>query len=528
MNSPEPLSIDYNIDHYTLSNLLLILGVDSPDDTEAIETITQQYIETYEEEENDDMAQFFRDMQNRLLEPDDKEEKIQQQWFQNANALPQSDIIQRDKNTDRQNKIQVYNSDHVPMNREHIGITNTLSVPVSQDTMNPNLKNITTRYINIDSQYRQATNGQDNTPTDFTMDLSEPLNNVLSLKLYSIQIPYTWYSLDNTIGNTYFWISFVGSGVYYTVNVAEGNYSPDEFVSAVNASFSTDNGWDTTFYPLKYCKHTGKVSFKFPSSASWTKEGHTYPIVSGETQIVFYDVYGYLPSMNAAAPQKTIDQTLGWLMGFRLPYILIDIDNGNKADTLIDLYGPRYLILAIDDYNQNHINSGVVTITEISKKIKLPSYYNPSIPVKYTDPLANNLSANIENVGDNGYLLMDKLNLTNKIIPQVLPTAPRILTQAQIYSINEIMKNNEQNTQYRSRPPSSSDIFALIPVKHGDTIGSVMIELTSSLQENKRVYFGPVNIERLRIRWYDDKGNILNTNGADWSITVIAELLYQY
>jgi hypothetical protein len=216
-------------------------------------------------------------------------------------------------------------------------------------------------------------------------------------------------------------------------------------------------------------------------------------------------------------------------MGYRLPYIVIDTNKGFiVADTLIDLYGPRYLILAIDDFNQNHINNGLITITEISKNIKLPSYYVPSLPVTYTDPKENNLSTNMKTAGDNGELLMDKLNLSNKRIAQVLPTAPRILTQAQIYSINEIMKNNEQNMQYKNRAPSSSDTFALLPVKHSNDIGSVMIELTSSLQENKRVYFGPVNIDRMRIRWYDDKGNILNMNGADWSITLIAEILYQY
>jgi hypothetical protein len=37
-----------------------------------------------------------------------------------------------------------------------------------------------------------------------------------------------------------------------------------------------------------------------------------------------------------------------------------------------------------------------------------------------------------------------------------------------------------------------------------------------------------VNIERLRIKLLDENGNILNLNGADWSVTIIAEVLYQY
>jgi hypothetical protein len=109
---------------------------------------TQEYIAAYESDGNEEMAQFFRDMQSVLKDYEENgdvnlnEEENTIQWFQNANALQQNDSVQRDKNSDRRDKIQVYNNRHVPMNREHIGIANTLSVPVAQDTLNPNLKNI--------------------------------------------------------------------------------------------------------------------------------------------------------------------------------------------------------------------------------------------------------------------------------------------------------------------------------------------------------------------------------------------------
>jgi len=522
-------SLDLNIEHYTVPQLLTILGVDSLDN---VDDYIQEYITAYESDDNEEMAQFFRDMQSVLNDYGDvnlTEEANTTQWFQQANALQQNDSVQRDKNSDRRDKIQVYNNGHVPMNRQHIGIANTLSVPVAQDTLNPNLKNITTRYINVDSQFRPATNSQDSSPTDFMMELSEPLNNVLSLKMYSTQIPFSWYAVDNTLGNTYFWVVFT-STASSLIYIEGGNYSPTDFVDALNNHFVVANGWTCPLQPVSYSKYTGKIKIQFAAGTLWTDTSTsiTYNVVDGETQLVFFDVTGTLPTNGPS--QKTINQTLGWLMGYRMPFVIVNQGSGNTADTLIDLYGPRYLILAIDDFNQNHINSGLITITETSKNIKLPSYYNPTFPVKYTNPLANNLASNTaESVqGNNGDLLMEKLNLANKAIPQVLPTAPRILTQAQIYSINEIMKNNEQNTQYKSRAPSSSDTFALVPVKHADNLGSVMIELTSSLMENKRIYFGPVNIDRLRIRWYDDKGNILNTNGADWSVTLIAEILYQY
>jgi hypothetical protein len=530
-------TMDFDINHYTIAELFIILSLDSLDsvDVDEIETQTNYYIDSYKKANNPAMVQFFKDMKTRLLKyiQDGYEENTQEentkQWYQDANVLKQNNKVQSDKTTERKDKINVYNNDHNPMNREQLGVNNTYSVPVAQDTLNPNLKNITSRYINIDSQYRQATGGQESLSTDFTMDLSEPLNNVLTLKLYSIQIPYTWYAVDSVIGNTCFWIVF-SPEVASLVSMPSGNYTPDEFVATMNTSktaFGSSN-WSFVTAPISYNKNTGKITLLFPVGMTYTDptSGIIY-LITGETQIVFFDITGYF-STSSCTTQSTLNQTLGWLMGYRLPSVTVNQVNGNVAESLIDLYGPKYLILAIDDFNQNHINNGLITITELSKNIKLPSYYNPSFPVMCLDPFTNNLQTNLQTGTENGDLLMEKLNFSSKRIPQVLATAPRILTQAQIYSINEIMKNNEQNTQWRSRAPSSSDTFALVPIKHGDAIGSVIVELTSSLQENKRVYFGPVNIDRMRIRWYDDKGNVLNMNGADWSITLIAEILYQY
>ena len=59
-------------------------------------------------------------------------------------------------------------------------------------------------------------------------------------------------------------------------------------------------------------------------------------------------------------------------------------------------------------------------------------------------------------------------------------------------------------------------------------IGDLYVDFGGSIQDNKRVYFGPVNLERLHLKLLDDKGNLLNLNGADWSITLITENLYQY
>ena len=191
-------------------------------------------------------------------------------------------------------------------------------------------------------------------------------------------------------------------------------------------------------------------------------------------------------------------------------------------------------MIVLDDYNQNHVNNGLVSITEYSNILKLPSYYSPDLPYVFVKPdgVSNNLASLVNSEGQNsqnGLLIAGKMNVDYLPTQIIIPSAPRTLTQSQIYTINQINKNKNNNTNFRAKAPTSPDILAILPVKTSNiSTGSLIVEMSGSLQENIRVYFGPVNIERLKIQLLDDKGNIINLNGIDWCITLICECLYQY
>jgi hypothetical protein len=126
-------------------------------------------------------------------------------------------------------------------------------------------------------------------------------------------------------------------------------------------------------------------------------------------------------------------------------------------------------------------------------------------------------------------LISGKSNFSFSSTPVLVPSAPRTLTQSQIYTINEINKNKNNNTNYKSKAPTSPDILSVLPIKNsGISTGSMLIEFSGSLQESKRTYFGPVNIDKMRVKLLDDKGNVINLNGCDWCVTLICECLYQY
>lgn len=498
--------VDYNINNYSETELLLILGLTENDirDTELINSKIDAFIEKFKREKNDVLIKFFNDVKNKFEEYEQTNE-----WFENIYTT-QSNSIEENKITNRYNNLEIYNNNHFPMKKKVLGISNNYEVSVTQDKLNPNLTNITSRLINIDSQFREPNTKF--TSSDYTLDLTDPLTNVVSLRLYSFQIPYTWYTIDYNLGNTCYWIQLEDYTIPITIE--PGNYSQSTFIDKLNKSL-LETGFsfpDTTPIdtPITYNIATGKIKLNMMNGI-YTDPTGAISTISTSTKLIFYDLTNELVCNKTCYSQsRHINETLGWIMGFRNESIYIDL-SGNIAEGVMILNGPRYIIIVIDDYNQNHINNSLVGITELSKNLKLPNYYSNDIPYICND---TNTDSSLNNL---------------KIIQQYIPSAPRTLTQPQLYTINEILKNNDKTrTKNYVKSPVSTDTFALIPTKSNITFGSIYSEISGSLQDNKRVYFGPVNIDRMRIRLLDDKGNILNLNGADWSITLISENLYQY
>jgi hypothetical protein len=524
--SPVP-DIDTNVNNYTIPELLAILGLDDLDPSD-IQQHTKEYIEDYPS-----LSSFFQDIQKRLLNyvrypSDEKAEQTQtNDWIQNQ-YVKQTDSIQRDKITERKQKVDVYKADeHNSMTKKHLGVANNFNVDVAQDVLNPTLKNTIERFINIDSRYRQY--DTQNSTTDFTLDLSDPLTNVLNMRMYSYQIPYSWYNIDSTYGNTCLWVIDPSINTPISVTIPDGNYNTTAlFLTAINQAFTTAgiNPSSPSVPVINYNVTSGKIIIQL-NGATYIPTSTTF---SQQTIVLFFDYTNKLVCPSKCVNKSFyLDETLGWFMGYRSPFVNVD-PSGNIAPTVLNITGTKYLILSIDDYNQNHLNNQLVTITEQSKHIKLPNYYSPDIPITCPD-LSNNIQSILspsDQTHDQGILFQEKVNINYLQSPQILPTAPRTLTQSQIYSINEIIKNNSNNTNYRLKAPTTTNVFSVVPIKIPSTTGQLIVEFGGSLQDNKKTYFGPVNIKRMHVQLLDDKGNVLNLNGNDWSITLIAECLYQY
>jgi hypothetical protein len=546
-------TIDTDISSYTLTELMTIINLDDLDPTKITEN-TNTYIEKFKNSDPK-LSTFFKDIQSQLLQyyqgledSNNKNDAIYPVGEKQVDDIYENEYLKQpnqnevNKITQRKQKIKIFGDGHVPMTREQLGVSDNYNVPVRQDSLNPNLKNTINRFVNLDSQFRQYS-GVDSISTNYTLDLSDRLNNTLSLNLYSYQIPNTWYVIDSAYNNTCFWINFGSYNI--PITISPGNYSPKDLVTELNNVFNVAGFTftDPINNPASYNSKNGKLTLKlYGGSYNNNFEGVDLSFnIDTKTKVIFFDFTATLIcNTNCINNSHYFNQSLGWVMGFRVPYLYVDI-NGNTGAAVVDLNGTKYLILVIDDYNQNRVNNGLVTITELSSTLKKPNYYSPDLPYTCLEPGNSNLteivnSANVNSLlnaqGSNtsdGLLIAGKYNNDYSKTQLLLPSAPRTLTQSQIYTINEINKNNNNITNYRAKAPTNSDIMAIIPLKGiNDSTGTLLIDFSGSLQDNERTFFGPVNIDRMAIKLLDDKGNILNLNGADWCVTLIATCLYQY
>lgn len=356
--------------------------------------------------------------------------------------------------------------------------------PHAQRWPEATLKNITSRIVSIDSQYRQniatvrgdgqyGVNGAPNEKdpafnSDFTIDLSEPLTNVVSLKLYSIQVPTTWYAFDHHLGNTSFSTNDDGTNAK---SIKPGNYDLSTLTQAIT-------------------KQDPELTFTIDDATNIVVISTT---ISTNKKFVYYKEGGLEDASNSCVGGTFINQNLGWNLGLRYAPDASGIASAPltttkiAADVPANTYGPKYFMLALDDFNQNHHNKGLAAMTD---------NYAPISAIQTSKNFVNGTK----------------------------------ITKAQKFSQNAQLGYDgagvAKKTTSRTPGPRTNDIFAMIPLKGITALrdrGEPFIEYDSALQSNLRTYSNPVDIERMRIRLLDDKGNLVNLHDNDWSFSLVVE-----
>ena len=216
----------YNVNNYSDEQLYEILDMTSPSDRE-LEAKIIQMMRKYEHipsEIGEQLYTFFDSIYKRFF--DTESEDDEKEGFESMNVTMSPAAQNTSIPETKPNGYQAQN------------ITSVQQFDYSPDKLqlNPILKQTIKRVISIDSQFRNIKTSS--MTTSFSFDLSEPLRDVVSLKLYSIQIPYSWWTIGKSYGSNFFYIRGATTGTTsYKIEIPPGNYDQTTLPAAINTAF---------------------------------------------------------------------------------------------------------------------------------------------------------------------------------------------------------------------------------------------------------------------------------------------------
>lgn len=211
--------------------------------------------------------------------------------------------------------------------------------------INPLKKRIVKKNLNIDSKFRDNYLG--NSSSNFNFNLPMNMNNVVQMQLSAIELPTTYYAISKKLGNNFFTITLNEETT--TIYIPTGNYTQTSIMYAINYNLSLATTTDTSFSEVVF-------SINFSSgSGSGSGSGQTIIGLLPSSSITDFEINFHTDNKGNEDLNTPLPLKLGWLLGFR---------NGvytNKpnyvSEGVVDVSGPKYLFLVVDDYNNNVNNS---------------------------------------------------------------------------------------------------------------------------------------------------------------------------
>ena len=355
-------------------------------------------------------------------------------------------------------------------------VTNTYNYKFPTGTLNPIERRVIKRLLSMDTLFRVNYNAT--SATNASWVLPYPVENVVSMKIASVQIPNMWYAFSEANKSNRFTVMISGLNVapydpaeVYTneIVIPDGNYLSDEFMECMNNLFkNTANGME--FFQFAINSYNSKTMLRVNSTTLTcaTSPDFEYVVIFDDaTKYNKYLVNGCIytecdiqrirddhEKEYYNANIKTISRTAGWMMGFKQLAYRRTWQN-ERTDLISQVpittyraflesessYGSsiwNYLYVDVDDYNKNFITNSIIAQT-----------------------------------GDSylGFNILGRITVSS----------------GQLTIIN-------------------------------DNAGDLIFKM--------REYLGPVRLEKLTIRLLDKFGNVIHLNGNDYSIALELQVLY--
>ena len=223
-----------------------------------------------------------------------------------------------------------------------------------QGTINPLNKRILKKNINIDTRFRE--NYYATLASNFHVNLPLKLSKVVSLQLSALELPNTFYVISQIYGNNFFVLEIVNEEPLI-VTIPDGNYDYIGIQNYINNFLSTQSG----NYP--------NIQFLIDINTGGGQSGSAKMVVGSTAGTINFSINFVTDRYGNDDKQTPLPLKFGWLIGFRDGYY--ENNTTYVSEGLINLLGPRYIYLAIDDFNNSVLDGfyGAFNSSIINKNI---------------------------------------------------------------------------------------------------------------------------------------------------------------
>ena len=357
--------MDTNVNNYTIDEIFSIMKVNKECKLEELYDATKNIMKKLEDSNKENIYEykhFFRECFKKIIfkqglsVPDYIYKSLG--IIKLDNKLPEVDSV---KNTEGTKIVDPKNyPGAVPEIIPNDMCVNTSITQYPRGLVNPIKRETIKNLLTINSKFRDDV---DQLTTDFSVELNDVYQNVVSMKLASLEFMNSYYTFSTYLKTNEFKVTVfeyntttnaVTSGPFTTtIEFSEGNYTTFELAALLNAIFSAAAlGTYIDAIEVDYNSFKGKLFFRISSAPPVLPSGpgHAWGFDMDFTVI-------------EACNSRELYNNFGWLMGFREEKYkffedykqtqTVEYEVGYNPEAFTNVIGSHYYLLEINDYNRN-------------------------------------------------------------------------------------------------------------------------------------------------------------------------------
>ena len=201
-------------------------------------------------------------------------------------------------------------------------------------------------------------------PGNFTVNLSEPIKNVVSITIKNIELPHSWDVFSESEGTNIFYVKKANEDIV-KITIPEGTYHyNDTFGSDINLITKLNTAVNESSLD------NNDLVFSYRGSHNIVVTNN-----SSKSMTIFWHREESNDVCGPAGQGTKVNYNLGWLLGFRKTLLGLGASQAKVGTAKLDLKGNKYVYISLDEFSNNKAPDSLIVYENNTATFNMPSYF---------------------------------------------------------------------------------------------------------------------------------------------------------